>query len=187
MLNGVQRFRAVSNQPFLDRGTVRRGVWVIFLEFAAFEREKNAVAYFSSRKRSASKAPRKKASQSARAPRMRGSEDLNGRCPREVTRRGGELFKPQTVLLRWKALRGANRFLALARHLLFFRSRTRRRPRPRIAESGVLECGSIATTLNYCRSRNRGNENTESDEAVDCCGRRAIILCEAVPYEGLDP
>jgi hypothetical protein len=25
-----QRFRTESNQPFLDRGTVRRGVWFIF-------------------------------------------------------------------------------------------------------------------------------------------------------------
>ena len=40
VLGGVQRFRTISNQPFLDRGTVRRGGFgCSFLEFA-FEREK---------------------------------------------------------------------------------------------------------------------------------------------------
>jgi hypothetical protein len=34
MLARVQRFGAASNQPFLDRGSVRRRVWSIFSEFA---------------------------------------------------------------------------------------------------------------------------------------------------------
>jgi hypothetical protein len=43
---GVQRFRTVSRKAFLDRGTVRRGFWFIFLEFAAFEREKMLLHIF---------------------------------------------------------------------------------------------------------------------------------------------
>jgi len=50
---------------------------------------------------------------------------------REVTRRGRQPFKPQTVLLRWKASAGRTD-LAPARHWLCLRSRTRRRPRPRL-------------------------------------------------------
>jgi hypothetical protein len=46
VFGSVQRFRTVSNQAFLDRGTVRRGVWFIFLEFAAFEREKCGCIFF---------------------------------------------------------------------------------------------------------------------------------------------
>ena len=61
MLNRVQRFRTVSNQPFLDRGTVRRGVWFIFLEFAAFEREKMLLHIFRAESGAVSRAPRKKA------------------------------------------------------------------------------------------------------------------------------
>src|ERR1700730_13325736 len=33
-------------------------------------------------------------------------EDLNGRCRARLTRRGGDPFEPQTVLLRWRGLRG---------------------------------------------------------------------------------
>jgi hypothetical protein len=61
VLNRVQRFRTVSNQPFLDRGTVRRGVWFIFLEFAAFEREKMLLHIFRAESGAVSRAPRKKA------------------------------------------------------------------------------------------------------------------------------
>jgi hypothetical protein len=40
MLGGIQRFGAIRNEPFLDRGTVRRGEFRgSILEFA-FEREK---------------------------------------------------------------------------------------------------------------------------------------------------
>ncbi len=40
MLGGIQRFGAIRNKPFLDRGTVRRGGFSgSILEFA-FEREK---------------------------------------------------------------------------------------------------------------------------------------------------
>jgi hypothetical protein len=46
MFSRVQRFRTVSNQPFLNRGTVRRGVLFIFLEFAAFELEKMPLHIF---------------------------------------------------------------------------------------------------------------------------------------------
>jgi hypothetical protein len=39
MLNGIERFRPIVNQSFLDRGTVRRGGFRgIILEFA-FERK----------------------------------------------------------------------------------------------------------------------------------------------------
>jgi len=46
MLSRIQRFRTVSNTPFLNRGTVRRGVFSIFLEFAAFELEKMLLHIF---------------------------------------------------------------------------------------------------------------------------------------------
>jgi hypothetical protein len=39
VFDGIQRFGAIRNKPFLDRGTVRRGGWVVIFEFA-FEREK---------------------------------------------------------------------------------------------------------------------------------------------------
>ncbi len=41
VLNVIERFRAIVNEPFLDRGTVRRGgERGSILEFAAFELEK---------------------------------------------------------------------------------------------------------------------------------------------------
>ena len=46
-------------------------------------------------------------------------EDLNGKGSAVAE---GEPFKPQTVLLRWKGLRGGEQILALARHLLCLRS-----------------------------------------------------------------
>jgi hypothetical protein len=46
-------------------------------------------------------------------------EDLNGRRRARITRRGGEPFKPQTVLLRLaEASAGAEAYLAMARHLV---------------------------------------------------------------------
>ena len=58
VLGGVQRFRTVSNQPFLNRGTVRRGGLLVFLEFAAFEREKMLLHIFRAESGAVSKAPR---------------------------------------------------------------------------------------------------------------------------------
>ena len=68
-----------------------------------------------------SKAPRIK---DYRAQEPRGARRVRGfkwRVPREFTRRGGEPFKPQTVLLRGKASAVANRS-GEARHLLCLRS-----------------------------------------------------------------
>src|SRR5215469_1554223 len=67
MLGSVQRLRAVSNQPFLDRGTVRRGVWFIFLEFAAFEREKMRLHIFRAESGAVSSSAAEKGLESARA------------------------------------------------------------------------------------------------------------------------
>src|SRR5260370_16529816 len=101
----IQRFRTVSDQPFLNRGPVRRGVFFVFLEFAAFEREKMLLHIFRAESGALVRAPRIKASESARAVcvprRVRG---FKWQGPREFMRRGGELFKPQTVLLRLQRL-----------------------------------------------------------------------------------
>ena len=67
MLGSIQRFRTVSNQPFLNRGTVRRGVCFIYFGVRRFRTRKNAVAYFSSRKRNASESAAEKGLESARA------------------------------------------------------------------------------------------------------------------------
>ena len=87
MFGCVQRFRTVSNQPFLDRRTVRRGGGSFStperclrnirstgfgpegkfrrsefgLEFAAFEREKMRLHIFRAESGAISNAPRKKA------------------------------------------------------------------------------------------------------------------------------
>jgi hypothetical protein len=61
MLGSVQRFGAVTNQPFLNRGTVRRGVFFVFLEFAAFEREKMLLHNFRAESGALAQAPREKA------------------------------------------------------------------------------------------------------------------------------
>src|SRR5258707_10737171 len=68
--------------------------------------EKVCWAYFSSRKRSVSRAPRKKGLEGQEPRGTRRVEDLNGRSPASFTRRGRTPFKPQTVLLRWRGLRG---------------------------------------------------------------------------------
>src|SRR6266478_6528694 len=64
--------------------------------------EKVCWAYFSSRKRSVSRAPRKKGLEGQEPRGTRRVEDLNGRSPASFTRRGRTPFKPQTVLLRWR-------------------------------------------------------------------------------------
>jgi len=61
MLGSVERFRTVSSEPFLDRGTMRRGVLFIFLEFAAFEQEKMLLHIFRAESGATSKALRIKA------------------------------------------------------------------------------------------------------------------------------
>jgi hypothetical protein len=77
MFKAIERFRAIVDEPFLDRVTVRRGGLVVILEFA-FRTRKIAVAYFSRRKRSASRAPRKKAGK-GKSPADAGVEDIIGR------------------------------------------------------------------------------------------------------------
>jgi hypothetical protein len=65
--------------------------------------EKVCWAYFSSRKRSASRAPRKKGLEGQELRGTRRVEDLNGKESAVAERKP---FKPQTVLLRWQGLRG---------------------------------------------------------------------------------
>ena len=62
MLGRVQRFRTIRNKPFLDRGTVRRGIRFIFLEFAAFELEKMLLHIFRLEAKAPPKRPAIKAS-----------------------------------------------------------------------------------------------------------------------------
>src|SRR3984893_7585298 len=106
MLSRIQRFRTISNQPFLNRGTVRRGVFFVFLEFAAFEREKMLLHIFRAESGAMSRAPRRKAWQAQEPRGTRRVEDLNGRCCARLTSGGGELFKPQERLVRGRGLRG---------------------------------------------------------------------------------
>ena len=103
-IRGIQRFRTVSHQPFLDRGTVTRGL-IYFFGVRCFRTRKNAVAYFSSRKRSDEQSAAGKGIESARAAR---NETGRGKwqVPREFMRRGRQQFKPQTVLLGCKASAG---------------------------------------------------------------------------------
>ena len=46
MFARVQRFRTISGQAVLDRGTMRRGICFTFLEFAGFELEKMLLHIF---------------------------------------------------------------------------------------------------------------------------------------------
>src|SRR5258708_3244493 len=108
MLGSIQRFRTESDQPFLNRGTVRRGDFFVFLDFSGvggFEREKMLLNIFRGESGAIVRGPRIKASESGRAAcvprRVRG---FKWQVPREFMRRGGELFKPQTVLLRLQRL-----------------------------------------------------------------------------------
>ena len=111
MLGSVQRFRTVSDQPFLDRGTVRRGVWFIFLKFAAFERDKMLLHIFRAESGAIKQSAAEKGLESARAASAtRQVEDLNGRRRARLRDARGQPFKPQTVLLRVKASAVANEF-----------------------------------------------------------------------------
>jgi hypothetical protein len=81
---------------------MRRGFRFVFLEFAAFEREKMRLHIFRAEsgalaKRRGIKAWRAQEPR-ALARRVRG---FKWQAPREFARRGGKPFKPQTVLLRW--------------------------------------------------------------------------------------
>jgi hypothetical protein len=81
MLQGIQRFRTIGSKSFLGRGTVRRGVWIVFLEFAAFEREKMLLHIF--RAESGALAKRRGIRHGKRkSPATAGVEDLNGRAAR---------------------------------------------------------------------------------------------------------
>jgi hypothetical protein len=105
VLRSVQRFRTISNQPFLNRGTVRRG-GLAFLEFAAFEREKMLLHIFRAESGAMSRAPRNKAYRAQEPRRRKTGRGFKWQGPREFMRRGGEPFEPQTVLLRLEASAG---------------------------------------------------------------------------------
>ena len=87
MLRSVQRFRTISNQPFLNRGTVRRG-GLAFLEFAAFEREKMLLHIFRAESGAMSRAPRNKAEKRKSRELARRVRGFKWRVPREVNETG---------------------------------------------------------------------------------------------------
>jgi hypothetical protein len=70
-----------------------------------FGSKKYAWHIFRAESEALAEAPRIKAGK-RKSPANAGVEDLNGRCRARLTRRGGEPFKPQTVLLRFAGLRG---------------------------------------------------------------------------------
>jgi transcription termination factor Rho len=110
------------------------------------------------------RAPREKAWKAQEPRGTRRVEDIIGSGPRG-TRQERWPFKPQTVLLRLQGLRGGEWILALARHMLFFRTPSGTRPRIRTSAVAV--------------------ENAENDQTMDCRPRGVIILPEALPYERL--
>ena len=80
VFNGVQRFRTISNQPFLNRGTVRRGGLGVssILRFAS--ELKNRLLHIFRLEAKASRSGRRKEHASARAASVaRRVEDINGR------------------------------------------------------------------------------------------------------------
>jgi hypothetical protein len=102
VFNGVQRFRTVSRQSFLDRGTVRRGGLggSSILRFAS-ELKNMLLHIFRLEAKALPKRPARNriGAQEPRALRRRG-EDLNRGHPPSERESGRRLFKPQTVLLR---------------------------------------------------------------------------------------
>jgi hypothetical protein len=84
---GKNSIRTVSNQPFLDRGTVRRGGLFVFFEFAAFEREKMLLHIF--RAESGALAKRRgERPESARAARDETGGGFKWQAPREANEAG---------------------------------------------------------------------------------------------------
>ena len=77
MLGGIQRFGAIGNKPFLDRGTVRRGGFRGSIFEFAFEREKLLWHIFRAESEALAEAPRKKACKGKSREERDGSEDLN--------------------------------------------------------------------------------------------------------------
>ena len=120
---------------------MRRGVWFLFLEFAAFEREKMLLHIFRAESGELAK-PSGIRPGKRKSPADAGVEDLNGRCRASLRDAEGEPFKPQTVLLRYEGPAGLVD-LAIARHLLCLRSRTRRRPRPRFRAIRSVGVGDL--------------------------------------------
>src|SRR5260221_9694750 len=70
MLKYFNPFRAIVDEPFLDRGTVRRGGLVVILEFA-FEREKLLLHIFRAESEALAERRGRRPGR-ARAPRTRG-------------------------------------------------------------------------------------------------------------------
>ncbi len=70
MFKAIERFRAIVDEPFLDRGTVRRGGLVVILEFA-FEREKLLLHIFRAESEALAERRGRRPGR-ARAPRTRG-------------------------------------------------------------------------------------------------------------------
>src|SRR5260370_40124276 len=82
VLGRIQRFRTVSDQPFLDRGTVRRGGLGVgsILRFAS--ERKNMLLHNFRLEAKASRSGRRKKHEGARAASLaRRVEDRNGRSP----------------------------------------------------------------------------------------------------------
>src|SRR5258707_11948044 len=80
MLSGIQRFRTVSNQPFLNRGTMRRGGWGVgsILRFAS-ELKNRLLHIFRLEAKALPKRPAERAGSARAASVARRVEDINGR------------------------------------------------------------------------------------------------------------
>src|SRR5258708_33481891 len=99
MLGSIQRFRTVSDQPFLNRGTVRRGVFFIFLEFAAFEREKMLLHIFRAESGALAKRRGERPGKRKSRGRSKTGRGFKWQVPGQPTKGGGETFKAPTGLL----------------------------------------------------------------------------------------
>jgi len=86
MLGGIQRFGAIRNEPFLDRGTVRRGGFRgSILEFA-FEREKLLWHIFRAESEALAERPAEEGPEGQEPRGTRRVEDLNRGDPRGLVR-----------------------------------------------------------------------------------------------------
>jgi hypothetical protein len=102
VLSRIQRFRTVSDQPFLNRGTVRRGGLGVssILRFASELKNMLLHVFVWKRRQAGAAGGKERVAQEPRA-RARRVEEINGRCHCELARRGRKPVMPQTVLLRW--------------------------------------------------------------------------------------
>ena len=81
MLGSIQRFRTISNQPFLNRGTVRRGGWGVGSIFRFASELKNRLLHIFRLEAKASRRGlvEKNTERKSREVHRRRVEDINGR------------------------------------------------------------------------------------------------------------